>query len=100
VTRPIRPCLAVALLTLLAVGAPRAEDAGCPDAQLFSGKLVTDICWACLFPVRLFGLGIGDGGRPSGASNRVVCACNDNLGVPHPGLAVGLWEPARIVELT
>ena len=88
-TRPIGPCLAVVLLTLLAVGAPRAEDAGCPDAQLFSGKLITDICWACLFPVRLFGLGIGAGSRPAGASNRVVCACNDNLGVPHPGLAVG-----------
>jgi conjugal transfer pilus assembly protein TraU len=77
-----------------------AADPGCPDAELFSGKLVTDICWACLFPIRIAGLAIGGGTRPAGASDQVVCACNDGLGVPHPGFVVSLWEPARLVELT
>lgn len=92
--------LVLGLLAALLASSPQAEDAGCPDAKLLSGKLITDICWACLFPMRLFGLNIAGNDRPSGASNSVFCACPDTLGVPHPGLAVGLWEPARIVELT
>ena len=78
---------------------PRRTDPGCPDAELFSGKLITDICWACLFPVRIAGIPIGGGQAPSGATNQIVCACNDALGVPHPGFTIGMWEPARIVEL-
>jgi hypothetical protein len=77
-----------------------AADAGCPDAELFSGKLITDICWACLFPIRIAGLSIGGGERPDAASDQVVCVCSDGLGVPHPGFVVSMWEPARIVELT
>jgi conjugal transfer pilus assembly protein TraU len=96
-----RPWLVLAsVLLLLAVRPLPAADPGCPDAELFSGKLITDICWGCLFPIRIAGLSIGGGTRPPGASNRVLCACNDALGVPHPGFVVSLWEPARIVELT
>jgi conjugal transfer pilus assembly protein TraU len=92
----------VVLVVLLTLGVRPlpAADPGCPDAELFSGKLITDICWGCLFPIRIAGLSIGGGERPPGASNRVLCACNDALGVPHPGFVVSLWEPARIVELT
>jgi len=46
--------LFAALLCLCLRPAP-AADAGCPDAELFSGKLITDICWACLFPIRIAG---------------------------------------------
>jgi conjugal transfer pilus assembly protein TraU len=103
--RRARSLLAARLALGLAVAglaAPpaRASDPGCPDAQLFSGKLITDICWACLFPVRIAGMPIGRGPVPSGAANQPLCACPDNAGVPHPGLTVGMWEPARIVELT
>jgi hypothetical protein len=62
-----------------------ASDAGCPDAELFSAKLITDICWACLFPIRIAGLSIGGGERPDAASDQVVCVCSDGLGVAHPG---------------
>ena len=89
-----------AVLLLLCLRPLQAADPGCPDAELFSGKLITDICWGCLFPIRIAGLSIGGGDRPAAASNQVVCACNDALGVPHPGFVVSLWEPARIVELT
>ena len=92
--------LVLGLLAALLASSPQAEDAGCPDAKLLSGKLITDICWACLFPVRLFGLNIAGDERPSGASNNVFCACPDTLGRTAPRAAVGLWEPARIVELT
>ena len=77
----------------------RAADAACPDAELFSGKLISDVCWACLFPVRIAGLSMFGGAVPEGAASGVLCRCNDALGVPHPGFTVGLWEPARLVEL-
>jgi conjugal transfer pilus assembly protein TraU len=101
--RPLHRRLLAALLALLAAIAgvnSQASDPGCPDAEVLSGKLITDICWNCLFPVRLFGLNMGSGSRPSSASNKIFCACSDNLGVPHAGMAVGMWEPARLVELT
>ena len=41
-------------------------------------------------------MAIGGGSRPAGASNRVVCACNDGLGRSAPGAwPSGMWEPAR-----
>ena len=95
-----RAHILAAVLLLLCLRPATAADPGCPDAELFSGKLITDICWGCLFPIRVAGLSIGGGDRPAAASNQVVCACNDGLGIPHPGLVVSLWEPARIVELT
>jgi len=91
--------LALVLAALLAATPTAAADATCPDAELFSGRLLTDICWGCLFPMRIAGLAIGGGDRPAGATDQAVCACNDGLGVPHPGLVVSLWEPARLVEL-
>jgi conjugal transfer pilus assembly protein TraU len=90
---------ALALVALLTGGAARA-DALCPDAGLLSGKLLTDVCWGCLFPIRIAGLAIGTGAVPRGASEDVFCSCNDGLGVPHPGLVTGLWQPARVIELT
>ncbi|MFP4280889.1 MAG: conjugal transfer protein TraU, partial [Halochromatium sp.] len=47
----------------------QAADAACPDAELLSGKLITDICWSCLFPVRIAGMPIGGGRVPEGASD-------------------------------
>lgn len=71
----------------------------CPDAQLFGPKLITDICWGCLFPIRLMGAKLGGGDAPSGASNKALCACFDNAGIPEPGMGIGYWEPARLVEV-
>jgi conjugal transfer pilus assembly protein TraU len=98
----IRLAAALALgLVLSAAGLPAARaDALCPDAQLFSGKLLTDVCWGCLFPIRIAGLAIGSGPVPSGAAEERLCSCNDGLGVPHPGLVTALWEPVSLIELT
>ena len=89
----------LALLTVLAAAPVAANDAVCPDAELLSGKRITDICWRCLFPVRVLGVDIAGGERPSKSTDKVVCSCKDNQGVPEPGLVVGMWEPARIIEL-
>ncbi|WP_295457858.1 TraU family protein [uncultured Thiodictyon sp.] len=90
-------CLALTSLTPIPV---LASDPGCPDAKLFSAKLITDICWACLFPIRIAGLSLFGGSVPAGASRQPACLCNDGGGFPHPGLTISFWEPARLVELT
>ncbi|WP_295402598.1 TraU family protein [uncultured Thiocystis sp.] len=85
----------------LVLPAPAADplNAACPDAQLLGPKLITDICWACLFPVRIAGVPIGGGPMPSGATKQALCSCPAANGIPSPGMVISLWEPARIVEL-
>jgi conjugal transfer pilus assembly protein TraU len=95
--RPLRQSLAALLIGLAFSAGASANETVCPNAELLSAKLVTDICWGCLFPIRIAGVPFGGG--PPGASNQSVCACNDDLGVPRPGWTSGMWEPARIVEL-
>ncbi|TAG49792.1 MAG: conjugal transfer protein TraU [Betaproteobacteria bacterium] len=74
-------------------------DMTCPDSDMFGPKLFTDVCWSCLFPIRLLGMNIGTGDRPTGASNRILCSCDNALGIPVPGIAAGMWTPARLVEI-
>nr|WP_093320035.1 TraU family protein [Thorsellia anophelis] len=71
----------------------------CHDAKVFSNKLLTDICWSCLFPIKIAGINLTGGNAPKGASDRSVCLCDDALGLPTPGLVTSMWEPARLIEL-
>lgn len=76
------------------------SDAACHDANIIGPKLITDICWTCVFPIRIAGITIspsGDG-YPSDAVNNPVCLCYDNLGVPKVGITTSMWEPYRLVE--
>lgn len=106
-----RSMTAFLLILVLALPAARASSDGgsgantdganpaCRDAGVLSGKLVTDICWSCIFPIRIMGVDIGGGRAPGKASSKSVCLCQDDAGVYHPGWVMGLWEPARLVEL-
>ncbi len=48
----------------LGISLPCAADPGCQNAHVIGPKLITDICWQCLFPIRLAGITIsGPGGR-------------------------------------
>ena len=89
------------LIVMFVLGAsiPAKAELTCPDAGLLSGKLLTDVCWSCIFPIRVAGLPLGSGNVPSGASNKSFCLCEDNLGVPRPGIVTSMWEPARLIEL-
>lgn len=88
--------LVIAMLSLPAHSAP-----DCPDTQLLSGKLITDICWDCIFPIRIAGVNMfGSAGNvPSGATSKKLCTCQDGNGVIHPGFASSMWEPNSLVEL-
>ena len=90
--------LFVVMLLIMFRGSVEASE-GCPDARLLSEKLLTDICWSCLFPVRIAGFPMGGGRVPDGAANKSLCLCQDNVGVSNPGLTTGMWVPARLIEV-
>ena len=72
------PALPLLLFTTLSM----ARTTGGHDAQLLGPKLLTDICWDCLFPIRLGTWPLINEGRiPNGAYDRATpfCKCvNDN----------------------
>ncbi|MFX4226352.1 MAG: TraU family protein [Porticoccaceae bacterium] len=81
--------------------AQEAVDALCPNAELLGPKLFTDICWGCIFPIRVAGFDIfpGEDAAPAKAAKESVCMCEDSLGIPTLGLGMGMWQPARLMEL-
>jgi conjugal transfer pilus assembly protein TraU len=75
----------------------------CPDAGLWSMKLITDICWGCIFPIIIAGVAIGasaDNAPADRASGSPICLCDDGGPIPSIGTPIGLWEPARLIEET
>ncbi|MCE0759512.1 TraU family protein [Marinobacter sp. G11] len=92
--------LTLMFVSSLAVVSGRAvADPGCQDAQVIGPKMVTDICWTCIFPLKVAGTTISDAGyMPDEAVNSPLCMCEDNQGVPQPGVTTSMWEPARLVE--
>ncbi|MEY0338258.1 MULTISPECIES: TraU family protein [Providencia] len=74
----------------------------CKDNEfLTKGKMFTDVCWSCIFPIKISGANIGPSGdMPDDAAKGVFCACPDGLGVYHAGLLTGVWEPRKIMEVT
>ena len=53
-------------------GATSEGGPGCHDAEVFSGKLITGICWECVFPIIVGKLPIsteGAGRVPPGAAD-------------------------------
>jgi len=80
-------------------GAPGEGDS-CKSGSLLSGKLMSDICWKCIFPIYVAGVkfkGGGDFPDDSTVTDK-LCACQDNQGVYNPGFVMGNWAPARVVE--
>lgn len=68
-------------------------------------KPIGDVCWSCIFPIsigkmKLMNVG---GRRDSDNPSNPLCVCMRNIGgvqVPVPGLAIGFWEPVRLIDVT
>lgn len=74
----------------------------CEDSQALSQKLITDVCWECIFPIKVAGIPIsssGNSGVPAGAASDNLCFC-DTAGPPSPGVTMSMWQPARLIEIT
>lgn len=62
---------------------------------------ITDICWKCLFPLRIAGITVMGGGADPETIRRPICFCKKPpLPAPMPGIPVSFWEPARLVDVT
>lgn len=73
--------------------------AGCNSADFIGPKMITDVCWNCVLPIRVAGIPMGgDGYYPEDAVKNPLCICKDNAGIPHPGITTSMWEPARLIE--
>jgi conjugal transfer pilus assembly protein TraU len=74
--------------------------------QACSGRFVnpiTDICWSCLFPITIGAMKVsGAGGREDTPNSpQIPCFCKrPPIPFPVPGIPVGFWEPARLVDVT
>ena len=77
------------------------NNARCVDTQFLSGKMITDVCWTCIFPIISLGmpLGASKSEAPDDRAKKIVCLCKDDLGVPYPGFTYGMWMPSKLVEL-
>lgn len=105
--RSLLLCLAL-LASGLAIGQTSGTsmaDFSCPNNKLFGPKLFTDICWRCIFPIRVCG-GININGpgsnrrAPDEATDRAICSCPDPLGVPIPGCSVGYYAHSKLIDIT
>lgn len=91
-----------AALCLGGVRSAKAEEVGCIDAKIISQKLITDVCWDCVFPIKVAGVPVSGSKHkdrvPDGAATQPFCMCWDNQGVPKPGVTTQFWQPNRLVE--
>lgn len=73
---------------------------GCHSADVLSGKMLTDTCWDCIYPVMIAGQPMVTRGNPipSDAVTTPLCGCPDDLGVIRPGVTTSMWEPSNLIE--
>lgn len=59
---------------------------------------ITEICWDCVFPISIGGLSLFTN-RPDTPNQWFpLCLCWNGI-LPRIGLSLGLWEPARLVDV-
>ena len=94
--------LAAVALCVGSVRSAKAKEVGCIDAKIISQKLITDVCWDCVFPIKVAGVAVSGSKHknrvPDGAATQPFCMCWDNQGVPKPGVTTQFWQPNRLVE--
>jgi len=66
---------------------------------------VTDVCWRCMFPLKIGGVSVPGLNPPNNTKvskddevKSPVCVCKTP--VPRVGLTLSFWEPVRLVDVT
>lgn len=109
--------LLLASLAALSLSTATVSADSCPASNILGSGLVSNVCWSCIFPLKIsgitiFGSSISDGGRdgngfqlsskpkaPGDAANKLVCVCQDGA-LPKVGIPVGMWLPTELYETT
>ena len=76
---------------------------GAASAQSCTGRFVnpiSDVCWECLFPITIGPIRIGSASGAPDTPNpsSPICLCGSPI--PRIGLSLGVWEPARLMDVT
>lgn len=83
------------LITVLVIYSPTAQaDTTCEGKFM---NPITDICWSCIFPMKLGGANLipfGQEDFDSGVED-AFCACGSP---PRVGMSISFFEPARLIE--
>lgn len=59
---------------------------------------ITEVCWDCIFPISIGALSLFNN-RPDTKNQAFpLCLCWTGI-LPRIGLSIGLWEPARLVDV-
>jgi conjugal transfer pilus assembly protein TraU len=92
------------IITLIAFLIPLPALAGVNCRPRFVNP-ITDVCWSCLLPISIGplqkGAGIAPAKRDTKNPGSPFCACNKaGAAIPVPGISLGFWEPARMVDIT
>jgi len=62
---------------------------------------ITDICWSCILPITIGAAPVVPGITPDTINfPSPICLCPKAGGLPIPGIAVGYFEPVRMVDVT
>ena len=74
-------------------------------SKVCTGRMInpiTDICWECIFPITIGNIPIVMGKRADTSNpSNPVCICQGKiLGLPQVGIAIGLWEGIRLIDVT
>ena len=97
-TRFLRLLTSAMLLVLLTILPPAGA-----MAQSCTGRFVnplTDVCWECLFPISIGAVSIGAAAGAPDTPNPASPLCFCGTPFPRIGLSVGLWEPARLIDVS
>lgn len=93
--------LATSLIMALSTSSVEASPT-CPNASLFGGGALVNICWTCFFPITIGRVPIGTdlvANVPVGSA-APTCLCPGRLfGLPTWGATVGMWQPTHITEV-
>lgn len=60
---------------------------------------ITEVCWSCIFPLSVGSIAISPGTSRPDPPNPASPICFCGTPFPRIGLAIGLWEPARLVDV-
>lgn len=86
------------LFIILSVSAGRIEKAEAANPSCDFINPITDVCWWCIFPIRIGGIKVTLGFNNIDYSDvsSPICVCMTPL--PRIGLTVSLWEAPRLAE--
>lgn len=92
------------IILLLAIIMPISAKASVTCKGRFVNP-ITDICWSCILPISVGNITTGAGKSPAKRDIKnptsPICACvKGGQPTPVPGISLGFWEPARMVDIT